>query len=354
MTDYRFLVRGGTATALATLNETTLSRELCFALDAANFKLGDGATLFNNLPWMLSPFAAASGTNTITATFTAKPVLFDGLTVYIRAAGANTGAVTFNPNSLGALSVTKLGGTALVAGDIAAAGHELILRYRLSATRWELLNPASSSSSGQAAIQFKDEGTNKGGNGLVTTINFTGSGVSVTEDSSGTVLTVAVTTSSSASAGYQIGYTRTTSTTTASTTSTTLPFDNTIPQNTEGVAYTSLDTTYTPVEAASKLRVRVYLAWVSANTAGTYVAFALFRDSTANAIFAALQVVEAANGGEPTIMDIEVPANAASATTFKLRWGVSGNTGYILRNGPSGQLYGGTNIAFMEVTEIKQ
>jgi hypothetical protein len=108
------------------------------------FKIGDGSTAWNSLVYATPFFAAASGTDTITATFDPTPVLFDGMEVKVRAAGANTGAATFNPNALGAAALTKQGGTALAAGDIAAAGHELILRYRSSVPRWELLNPATS------------------------------------------------------------------------------------------------------------------------------------------------------------------------------------------------------------------
>ena len=38
-----------------------------------------------------------------------------------------------------------MGGTALAVGDISADGHELILRYDLANTRWELLNPRAAS-----------------------------------------------------------------------------------------------------------------------------------------------------------------------------------------------------------------
>jgi len=94
------------------------------------------------------PTAAAGGTvDAITATYTTGVVaLSDGMLVRVTAAGANTGAVTFAPNSLTAHAITKLGGTALSAGDIKGAGHELLLAYNLANTRWELLNPAVTAS----------------------------------------------------------------------------------------------------------------------------------------------------------------------------------------------------------------
>lgn len=88
-------------------------------------------------------FAIASGADTITAVFSPVPSLVDGLQFKVRAAAANaTTTPTFNPNSLGALTIYKLGGVAMAAGDISGAGHELILRYRASPARYELANPA--------------------------------------------------------------------------------------------------------------------------------------------------------------------------------------------------------------------
>lgn len=54
MTDtiqYRFLVRGGTAAALAARNEVPLARELIIETDTRLMKLGDGVTAYNALPF---------------------------------------------------------------------------------------------------------------------------------------------------------------------------------------------------------------------------------------------------------------------------------------------------------------
>lgn len=79
----------------------------------------------------------------ITATY--SPVitaLVDGQLCYVRATAANaTTTPTFSPNGLTARTIVKNGGVALAAGDIVGDGHELELRYDLTNTRWELLNP---------------------------------------------------------------------------------------------------------------------------------------------------------------------------------------------------------------------
>lgn len=79
----------------------------------------------------------------LTLTLSNAPIaLTDGMEIKIRAASANaTTTPTFNLNGLGVKTITKLGGTALIAGDIAGTLSEHTLRYNLANTRWELLNP---------------------------------------------------------------------------------------------------------------------------------------------------------------------------------------------------------------------
>lgn len=88
--------------------------------------------------------AVAGGTvDVITATYSPAPSsLYDRLILFFRASGANTIAgVTFNPNALGAKTIVKRGGQALIAGDIPRALYECIVMYDAANTRWELLNP---------------------------------------------------------------------------------------------------------------------------------------------------------------------------------------------------------------------
>lgn len=50
---YRFLTRGGTAAAVAALNEVPYARELIMETDTGRAKLGDGVTAYNDLPYLL-------------------------------------------------------------------------------------------------------------------------------------------------------------------------------------------------------------------------------------------------------------------------------------------------------------
>lgn len=130
----------------------------------------------------------------------------------------------------------------------------------------------------------------------------------------------------------------------------TIPEDNSIPQNSEGVEVTTV--TITPKGSSNKLRVR---AGVSGNSASAQDAFAaIFKDSGADAI-------AAGSGSNPTTnecfiiyLEVEVTAGGTSAITFKLR--VGGDTSSNLYvNGKDGgsQRFGGKNITFLEVEEFK-
>jgi hypothetical protein len=112
------------------------------------------------------PWVVATGTaDALTATYApAIPAVYDGLIVSFRAAAANaTTTPTFAPNGLTARTITKNGGSALVAGDIAGNLAEYWLRYNLANTRWELLNPstgvvaASDTEAGKIEIAVQSE-----------------------------------------------------------------------------------------------------------------------------------------------------------------------------------------------------
>lgn len=80
-----------------------------------------------------------SGVDTITAELTPTLVAYAELTtVILVTAGANTGAVTLNINTLGAKDVVKAGGTALAASDL-ASGAVYILWYDATNDRFQVV-----------------------------------------------------------------------------------------------------------------------------------------------------------------------------------------------------------------------
>ena len=66
----------------------------------------------------------------------------DGQEVIFKAGAANTGASTINVNSLGVKSITRFGGAALVARDIAAA-KIYTLRYNSTVGKFEIVSPVT-------------------------------------------------------------------------------------------------------------------------------------------------------------------------------------------------------------------
>lgn len=89
-------------------------------------------------------WAAAAGTaDAITAAYSpAVTALTDGLILGFRASGPNTITTpTFSPDGLTARTITRSGGAPLRAEGIPAANAEMLVRYNLANTRWELLNP---------------------------------------------------------------------------------------------------------------------------------------------------------------------------------------------------------------------
>lgn len=90
--------------------------------------------------------AVGEGTSdAITATFDpAITELTNGLVVFVRALASNaTTTPTFNPDGLGAATITKGTYQPLAVGDIAGNGYWMILQYDSTQVKWVLQNPAT-------------------------------------------------------------------------------------------------------------------------------------------------------------------------------------------------------------------
>lgn len=98
--------------------------------------------------------SSVSGVDTITATLSPTLTAYAaGNTFRFVSAGANTGAVTIDIDSIGAKSITKLGSTALVAGDIPSGA---IVEITYDGTQFQLVGlaaqTAASLNSGATAV----------------------------------------------------------------------------------------------------------------------------------------------------------------------------------------------------------
>lgn len=131
---------------------------------------------------------------------------------------------------------------------------------------------------------------------------------------------------------------------------TTTPYDNTIPQNTEGDQY--MTQAITPKFAGNLLEIECN-PMLSCNGADN-IAVAIFQDSTANAIASGSCTTGASFAMSPLIRH-RMLAGTASATTFKMRAGKAGAGNVALNGNASGgpsQLYGGVAASSMKVKEI--
>ena len=134
---------------------------------------------------------------------------------------------------------------------------------------------------------------------------------------------------------------------TVATGTTIIPFDNTIPQITEGTQVLSL--AITPTSASNLLIVSVVLnfSYSIMNT----VSFALFQDSTANALAASAEFGSTATGMINSGLVHKMTAGTTSATTFKVRIGGETAGTFTLNGFSGGQIFGGVMTSSMTIME---
>ena len=139
----------GLSTAITKDGQTTITANLPMATfrhtgvgnaTARNQYLAAGQLQDGAVNWVDGGGTADAITATYAPVITA---LVNGMLLGVRATAANaTTTPTFSPNALTAHTIVKEGGQALLVGDIRGDGHDLLLRYDLANTRWELLTPA--------------------------------------------------------------------------------------------------------------------------------------------------------------------------------------------------------------------
>lgn len=129
---------------------------------------------------------------------------------------------------------------------------------------------------------------------------------------------------------------------------TTMPFDDTIPQNDEGDEY--LTQAITPTSAANLVDVAVVAHL--ANSASVRMSVALFQDSTANALAAIGHVLGGTGDDTNMYLTHRFLAGTTSATTLKVRAG-GGAAGTTTFNGQAGaRTYGGVDASSLTVSEV--
>lgn len=129
-----------------------------------------------------------------------------------------------------------------------------------------------------------------------------------------------------------------------------IPWDDTIPQITEGTEFMSL--AFTPKKANSLLRVDVTILLASSTTVNGLIA-AIFRDSTGGAIGASYSEIYATSMMSQTLTSF-IPANATSLTTLRVRAGASTAATVTFNGQASARKFGGVASSSITITEIAQ
>ena len=131
---------------------------------------------------------------------------------------------------------------------------------------------------------------------------------------------------------------------------TVLPFDDTIPQNTEGDQY--LTATITPKNAASQLEIDVSVTIASTQGVGYALIAALFQDATANALAVNYTLQDTASGW-PHIITFKhiITAGTTSATTFNVRAGGSTAATTTLNGSGGTRVFGGVLSSRITIKE---
>ncbi len=139
------------------------------------------------------------------------------------------------------------------------------------------------------------------------------------------------------------------STVAMATGTTTMPADDTIPQNTEG--FEVITVSVTPTSATSKLIIEATVHH-SHSVSNNFVGVALFQDSTANALAVAANHVPDNAVIKQTTLRHVMTSGTTSPTTFKIRIG-SNQAGTVTINGIGGsRYYGGVLSSLINVTEV--
>lgn len=137
---------------------------------------------------------------------------------------------------------------------------------------------------------------------------------------------------------------------TAVATGTTItPYDDTIPQITEGTEFITL--AITPKSTTNILVVEVDA--MVANSSGSTVTVALHQDAITNAIAAVGEFTETTNTAKTISLGYSMIAATTSSITFRVRIGPSGAATVTFNGSGGSREYGAISKSFLKVTEYK-
>lgn len=125
-----------------------------------------------------------------------------------------------------------------------------------------------------------------------------------------------------------------------------IPFDDTIPQNTEGTQILSV--TLTPKSVTSRVRLRFQGQIVGGFV--NYIA-AIFSSASSNALRSGWATLDSSYAG-PLVLEHEYVPGVTTTLTFSVRIGTQSGTTMRLNGTSGGRLFGGSAGATLVVEEI--
>lgn len=127
-----------------------------------------------------------------------------------------------------------------------------------------------------------------------------------------------------------------------------IPFDDTIPQITEGIEV--LTQAITPSTSANLLFIEVIV--YASHSVASNLSIALFQDATASALASGFIRLDANTGVVALPLTHKMTAGTTSATTFRVRIGAD-SAGTTTLNGSSGsRIHGGVLASSIRITEL--
>jgi hypothetical protein len=137
------------------------------------------------------------------------------------------------------------------------------------------------------------------------------------------------------------------------TCSTTIPWDDSIPQSTEGTEV--LTASITPISSTSTLHIKFDASGSASGAVTNSATVAIFKDSDVGAIYATQNPFwNASNWGCKFVASYYESSGTVLSRTYKVRVGADSPTIYINANGAGVRRYGGVSYAMLEVWEIGQ
>lgn len=131
--------------------------------------------------------------------------------------------------------------------------------------------------------------------------------------------------------------------------STQIPYDDSIPQITEGDEYMTL--AITPTSSTNKLRIDVVLNFANSTGAAT-CSMALFQDATSNALAAVASSNSSGNIPAQMTLTHYMAAGTTSSTTFRVRAGPSAAQTMTFNGSATARKFGGASASSITITEI--